>query len=272
MNRKKWKAGAIMMMLLLVLGAAQGAGKHFEYKSSLKKVTKVMVNAELASLYVTNREGDFYVEYEGHKPLFGKPDMKVEYRDDEVMITEKPFPNTWSKLASIQKKRSRLTVNIPPGSAEAMELKTKNGNITADKIPGLQHLSLFSDAGNISLNGFQGKSLLVRSKNGSLHLGEVEAEVDIENKVGSLKSLHLKKISGENKITLSNGHAAVRLPDGLDPEKINVSLKTRNGKIKWKNAPFTAVQKGPGREISHDPAGSQAQLAISVSVGNIEVQ
>lgn len=64
----------------------------------------------------------------------------------------------------------------------------------------------------------------MEAANGSIHAGEVNGQFHIRNRTGSLKSLVLKQVKGENVIHIANGHVNVQLPQGIKTDEIGFHI------------------------------------------------
>ncbi|MGX2959726.1 DUF4097 family beta strand repeat-containing protein [Peribacillus sp. JNUCC 23] len=254
-------------MSLLVLGSLNSYKKHYEYRSNIKNVNKVQINSDFSNIKLISKDSDFYLESQG----VGKPTIDITYTNDKAIINVLTFNKTWKKMLPGKKNRGKILLNIPPRLLDELHLETKNGDIDIDYIAEVSRLSLISDVGTIRLSGFQGEFLNIKSGNGSINLGEVNGQINIKNKVGSLKSLVLKSVKGENNIKISNGNVKVELPKGIKTDDIGLNISTKNGKIISKDSNYTISNKGPGKELIQNVPNSTKKLNISVLVGNIEI-
>ena len=242
---------------------------QFEFQSNIKKVKSIMVNTDLSNIKVISEHSDLYLEYQGEKSIFGEPNIDITYSDNKAIIDVATIEKGWKKILPGKKTRGNIVLNIPPRFLEEMHLETKNGNIDVDQIAEIRQLSLTSDLGTIKLNGFQGGLLNVKNGNGSIYLGEVEGQINIINKVGSLKSLVLKSVKGDNNIKISNGNVKVKLPN--DTNHIGLNISTKNGHVKDNDGKLAIIKKGAGKAIINEVPNSDSNINISVSVGNIEI-
>lgn len=258
-------------MSFLVLGSLNSFKKSYEYRSNIKNVSKISIDSDLSNIKLISKDSDFYIEYQGEKSFLGEPIVDITYTDDKAIINVLSFNNTWKKMLPGKKNIGNLLLNIPPRLLDELHLVTKNGDIVVDDITEVKRLSLISDVGTIGLNSFQGEFLNIESGNGSINLGEVKGQINIRNKVGSLKSLALKSVKGENNIKISNGNVKVELPKGIETDDIALNISTKNGKIITNQSNYNISNKGPGKEIIQNVPNSEKKLNISVSVGNIEI-
>lgn len=256
-------------MPLFMLSSLTNVKDPFEYQSQIKQVNRIFVQSDLTNIHVISNHSDLFIKYQGEKTIFGEPKIEVSYIHDKAIISV--FTNSigWRKFLPGKKNRGNLVINIPPQLLEEIHLETKNGNIDAGQITEVNQLSLISNVGTIRLDDFQGGLLNVKSGNGSIYLGEVDGQINIRNKVGSLKSLILKNIYGKNTIDVSNGDVKVKLPDEMNEVGLNIS--TKNGTIKYNDSKWPIIKKGPGKEIVNELSNSDEKLNISVSVGTIEI-
>lgn len=269
MWRKKLIWGGIILMSLLILGSLNNFKSHFEFQSNIKQVKSIMVNADLSNIKVISDHSDLSIEYQGEKNIFGEPNIDITYSNNKATINVVTIDKGWKKILPGKRNRGNIVLNIPPRYLDEMQLETKNGNIDVNQIAEISQLSLIADTGTIRLNSFQGGLLNVKAGNGSIYLGEVEGQINIINKVGSLKDLVLKGVQGENKIKISNGSVKVKLPN--DTTNIGLNISTKNGDIKDNESKLAIVKKGAGKAIVNEVPNSDAKINISVSVGNIEI-
>lgn len=255
-------------MALLVAGISS-YHNNFEYRSNIHKVTGIELHSDFSNIKIISTHPDLSIDFKGQETMFGKPSIDIAYDKDKAIINVLTFDKGWKKILPGKRQRGHIVLNIPPGSLSEIQLETKNGDIEVDQVMEASQLSLISDVGRISMNSFQGKHLNVEAGNGSVHLGEVDGQINIKNKVGSLKSLNLRSVKGENHIKISNGNVNLQLPDNIDEVGLNIS--TKNGKITSKQHDLNIVSKGPGKEaIKLTPR--EAKLDISVTVGSIELR
>lgn len=270
MKKTKW-IGGVLIIVLFALGWMRIAGEPFTYESPIEEVKSIDVEAELANVTLTAEPSGMYVKFQGSKTVLGDPDIRITYKQDKAAVTVRLFKKNWMKLVPGYRQRGNLIVNIPPHTAQDIRLKTDNGHITADRVLHVSRLSLFSDAGKIRINKFEGGLLTAGSKNGSVYAGEVNGQIHIRNKVASIKKLDLKKLTGENIITVSNGQVNVLLPPKAGQDDTGLHIVTKNGKIVPHHKEFPVVRKGAGSEIHFPAPGGKDQLNITVSVGDIHL-
>lgn len=270
MWRQKLLWGGIIIMSLLIFSSLTNFKSHFEFQSSIKKVNSITVNADLSNIKVTSNHSDLSIEYQGEKSLFGEPSIDITYSNNKALINVVTIDKGWKKFLPVKISRGNIVLNIPPRFLEEMHLETKNGNIDMNEITEISQLSLIAEIGSIRLDSFQGGLLNVKTGNGSIYLGEVEGQINISNKVGSLKSLVLKTVKGENEIKISNGNVKVKLPN--ETNNIGLNISTKNGNIKMNENKLAIIKKGPGKAIIQGVPNSDTKINISVSVGTIEIE
>lgn len=255
-------------MTLLVAGLVNSFEGNFEYRANIEKVTGIELHSDLSNIKITSAHPDLFIDFHGQETIFGKPSMNITYDKDKAVINVLTFDKGWKKLIPGKRQRGQIVLNIPPGSLKEIHVETKNGDIEVDQVTEASRLSLISDVGRIQMNSFQGELLNVEAGNGSVHLGEVDGQINIRNKVAPLKSLVLKSVKGENHIKVSNGNVTIQLPEKMDDIGLNIS--TKNGKINAKAHKMDIVNKGPGKEVFRQTPYT-AKLNISVTVGSIEI-
>ncbi|NGP45528.1 DUF4097 domain-containing protein [Bacillaceae bacterium SIJ1] len=260
-----------MTLFVVGLGLLNSSTSNFEYRSKINNVNGIQLNADLANIKIVSHSQDLSIDVQGQKPIFGEPNIDITYSQDKAMINVHTTNQGWKKIIPGIRNKSEILLNVPAGLLEDIQLETENGNIDVDQVTGASRLSLTSDVGTISMNSFKGGLLNVHSGNGSIHLGEVEGQINIRSKVGSVKNLFLKKIHGENNIEVSNGNVKVQLPDMTKIADLGLNISTKNGKILSKEHKLEMINKGPGKEVIHQTQNNEAKLNISVSVGNIEI-
>ncbi|KOS66279.1 hypothetical protein AEA09_18855 [Lysinibacillus contaminans] len=272
MGRKKLILGIVggIIMSLFVIGSLNSVKSKFEYHSNIKHVTSITVNADLANIELISNHSELFVDFQGQKNKFGSPKIDITYDNDKALINVLTYNKNWKKLLPGKRTKGNIILNIPPQFLEEIHLETKNGNINIGHIAEINRLSLISDIGTIKVNRFQGGFLNVEAKSGSINLGEVDGQININNQVGGLNNVVLKRIQGENTIKVSNGNVKVKIPNGTDGIGLNVT--TKNGKITSKAHKINIKNKGPGKELLHNANKNEARLNISVSVGNIELE
>lgn len=259
-------------MTLLGLGLIKSSKSNFEYSSKIKNVNVIKLNTDFSNIKLVSNSPDLYIDIQGQKTILGEPTFDITYSKNEAIINVLTINKGWKKILPSKRSKSDILLNIPPGMLEDIHLETKNGNIDVDHITGVSRLSLTSDVGTIGMNSFQGELLNINSGNGSIQLGEIDGQINIRNKVGSLKSLVLKNINGKNNITISNGNVKVQLPDVTTIDDIELNISTKNGKIISKKHKLNIINKGPGKEVLlNNISNNEAKLNISVMVGNIEI-
>ncbi|MEY8738073.1 DUF4097 family beta strand repeat-containing protein [Bacillales bacterium AN1005] len=260
-----------MILLVVGLGLLNGLKSNFEYSSKIKNVNGIKLNSDFSNIKLVSNSPDLCIEIQGQKTILGEPKIDITYSKDKAIINVLTINKDWKKVLPGKRNKSNILLNIPAGLLEDIHLETKNGNIDVDQVTGASRLSLSSDVGTIRMNTFQGELLNINSGNGSIHLGEVDGQINIRNKVGSLKSLVLKNINGENNIKISNGNVKVQLPDMIKIDDIGLNISTKNGKILSKEHKLKIINKRPGKEILNNTLNNEAKLNISVLVGNIEI-
>ena len=271
MGKKKILLGGIILMALLFMGLLNSFKSNFEYRSNIKNVNGIIVNSDLSNIKIVSTHPDLLIDFQGQKNIFGKPNIDIAYNKDKAVINIISFDKVWKKALPVKGGRGKIVLNIPPGSLDEIFIKTKNGNIDVEQVAEASRLSLISDVGIIRMNSFQGGLLNGETGNGSISLGEVDGQIDIRSKVGSLKSLVLKSVKGENDIKISNGNVKVQLPKGIKIDDIGLNVSTKNGKIFSEEHKLNIVNKGPGKEVLENTLNNEAKLNISVLVGNIEI-
>lgn len=267
---KKLIWGGIILMSLLIFGSLNNLKSQFEFQSNIKKVNGISINADFSNIKVTSNHSDLSIGYQGEKSIFGEPNIDITYSNNKAIINVVKFKKGWKKFLPVKISRGNIAINIPPRFLEELHLETNNGNIDVNEIAEISQLSLIADVGTIRLNSFQGGLLNVKAGNGSIHLGEVDGQINIYNKVGSIKILDIKNVKGENKIKISNGNVKVKLPN--ETNNIGLNISTKNGNIKSNENKLAIIKKGPGKAIIHEAPNSDTKINISVSVGTIEIE
>ncbi|MFT9846034.1 DUF4097 family beta strand repeat-containing protein [Aneurinibacillus sp. REN35] len=258
-------------MTLAVLGLLNSFKSNFEYRSNIENVNGIVLQSDFSNIKVVSTQPDLFIDFQGQETVFGKPNIDITYNKDKAVITVRTFNNGWKKMLPGKRHRGDIHLNIPPSSLDEIHLETKNGNVDVDRVAGASRLFLSSDVGGISMNSFQGEFLHVEAGNGSITLGEVHGQITIRNKVGSLKSLVLQSMKGENNIKISNGNVNVQLPKETKTDDIGLNISTKNGKIFSKERTLNITNKGPGKEVINNTPNNETKLNISVLVGNIEI-
>lgn len=269
MWRRKFLLGGIILMSLLIVGALNNFKSDFEFQSNIQKVKSIRLHADLANIQVISNHPELYIEYHGDKSLFGEPNIGITYSNNKAIINVVAIDKGWKKFLPGKRNKGNVVLNIPPRFLEEIHLETKNGDIDVNQIEEISLVSLISNLGTVRLNSFQGGLLNIQTGNGSIYLGEVEGQINIKNKVGSLKSLVLKRVSGENKIKVSNGNVKVKLPHTI--HNIGLTISTKNGTIQSNKSELTILKKNSGKEISSEVPNGDTKIDISVLVGNIEI-
>lgn len=273
-------------MLLVGILAATSAGSPFEYNSDLLNVEKLQVHADVSNILITESDSTMKFTYIGHTSLFGdKPAIDVQYSGNQAEIKVKSLAKAWKSLLPGIRKRGTLVLSIPSTFIEQKTLRqlqiytgngnieVKNSNSAAGKLFEVDHLGLSSNVGNIKVDSFKGTALKIDAKNGSIHLGVVDGEVNITNRTGNLNGLTLSDIKGKNNIQLSNGKVKLTLPQELNLKGIGLNIETKNGRIVTNNnhlSNLKPTKQNAGQKITQPGNGSN-ELNISVMVGSIEI-
>ncbi|MFD2115054.1 DUF4097 family beta strand repeat-containing protein [Paenibacillus yanchengensis] len=260
-----------MTLLVVGLSILNSSKSNFEYSSKIKNVNGIKLNSDFSNIKLVSNSSDLYIDIQGQKTILGEPNIDITYSKDKAIINVLTINKFWKKLLPSLRNKSEIVLNVPPGLLADIQLETKNGKIDVEQVTGASRLSLTSDVGTIRMNNFQGELLNINAGNGSIHLGEVDGQINIRNKVGSLKSLVLKSINGINNINIANGNVKVQLPNVTQIDDIGLNISTKNGKILSKEHKLNVIKKGPGKEVLHNTLNSEAKLNISVLVGNIEI-
>ncbi|TQR17535.1 DUF4097 family beta strand repeat-containing protein [Psychrobacillus vulpis] len=271
--KKLLVTGVIMMGVYGTFLAFNINKSPFVYKSDIKDVEKIIVNTDISNILLTQTDENMSLEYRGEKSFLGTPKIDVTYNQGEVEIHVKTIPEKWMGILPGSRKRGELLLNIPHSLLEEVQLYTQNGNVEVKDVSKLNKLVLSSNVGNIEVDSFIGKSLKVKAKNGSLNLGLIEGEVNIENRTGSLKNLTLTDVQGKNNIKVSNGNVKLVLPSESSLSDVGINILTKNGKIttgKDYLQKQDIIKKGPGQSIVTS-SNSNKNISITVSVGNIEL-
>lgn len=213
-----------MTLLVEGLSLINNSKSNIEYSSKIKKVNGIKLNADFSNIKIVSQSPDLSINIQGKKTLLGEPKIDITYSKDKAIINVLTFNKFWKKILPGKIGKSNILLNIPPSLLEDIHMATNIGNIDVDQVTGAIRLSLISGVGTIRMNSFQGELLNINAGNGSIHLGEVDGQINIRNKVGSLKSLVLKNMKGKNNIKISNGNVKVQLPDMKKMDDIGLNI------------------------------------------------
>lgn len=267
--------GVVMMILFVTVIVMNGKSNPLEYKKSIENVAKLKIDSDIANVHIStsdSKDPNIRVEYRGGSNFLADPEIDIISEKGQASIKLKAIHKKWMYLVP-KRNRGEVLLKVPHKLLEKIQINTGNGNIDVKNLSGVNELVLGSKVGNISVDSFQGESLGIDAKNGSINLGLVDGEVNVNNQTGNLKALTFSEIKGKNNIKLSNGSAKVILPNGVALHEIAINISTKNGKIKASNSLLaeSIVKQGPGQKIVNCSKGQTAELNISVSVGNIEI-
>lgn len=267
--------GVIIMTLSVAVIIMNGKSKPLEYEKIIENVGKLKIDSDIANIHIStsdSQDSNIRVEYRGESTFLADPEIDIISEKGQATIKLKAIHKKWMYLVP-KRSRGELLLKIPPILLEQIQINTGNGNIEVKNLSEVNELILGSKVGNINIDSFQGKTLGIDAKNGSINLGLVDGEVNINNQTGSLKGLTFSEIKGKNNIKLSNGSVKLNLPSGVDLHGVATNISTKNGKIKANNSLLgeSIVKQGPGQKIVNRSKGQTAELNISVSVGNIEI-
>ena len=260
------------LLIMVILAIAGSMSKKFEHRTKLDKVDHLILQSDFSDIQLVGNKSEFSIELHGKKSLFSKPLVQVSYEGDKAYININILNKGWKKYLPGRKNKAKLVVNIPSRMLDSIELKNQNGNIDIGNMSEMSRLSIHSLVGNIGLSSFQGELLSIKSNNGSLSIGKVNAQVNIDNKVGGIKSLELLSVQGANHISISNGNVHLQLPKGVYTSDIGLDFITKNGTITSNESGLSYNKKGPGMELVREGLNANSTLNISVSVGNIKME
>lgn len=267
--------GVIIMTLSVAFLIMNGKSKPLEYEKIIENVAKLKIDADISNVYIStsdSQDSNIRVEYRGEEKFLADPKIDIISDKGQAIIKVRAIHNKWMYLIP-KLSRGELFLEIPPTLLEQIQINTGNGNIDVKNLSEVNQLILGSKVGDITVDSFQGKSLAIDAKNGSINLGLVDGEVNINNQTGSLKGLTFSEMKGKNNIKLSNGNVKLSLPSGADLREVATNISTKNGRIKAKNHPLgeNIIKQGPEQKIINPSNGQKKELNILVSVGNIEI-
>lgn len=270
MSIKRLILGGVLIMALFSIAGIMST--KFEQRISLKKSSHLILQSDFSDLKVVTDKPDLSLELNGKKSLLSTPSVQVKEEGDKAYISINILNKGWKKYLPGRKMRAKLTLNIPSGMIDTLEITNQNGKTEIGQITDLRLLSINSEVGSIQLSSFQGGKLAIKSNNGSVSLGKVSAQVNIDNKVGGIKSFELLRVQGENYLKVSNGNVHIQLPKELYTTNTAIHAITKNGAITANNSLLTVKKIGPGKELVKEASSAKDKLTISVSVGNINIK
>lgn len=271
MKKKLFMMG---VLTLITIGVFVGLSKKtYVYHSDVNNVEKIRVDSDISNIVLVQGDSNMNIKYTGQKSFLGTPKINIVYNNDQAIINVKAIPNKWMYILPGNVKRGELILSIPSALLEQVQINTQNGNIDVKDISEVNNLALNSRVGNIHVDSFNGKSVDIGAKNGSIKLGTIQGEVKIKNQTGNLNSLVLSDIKGKNIIKLANGSVKITLPNKSGFKDIGFNISTKNGKILSENHTLTSdtiTKQGAGQNILIPSKGNH-ELNISVAVGNIKI-
>lgn len=265
-----------LMLGVLILAISGGflvskMGDKFEYNENFKETDTLIIDTDMANIKLTSNDSELNVKYNGKKSFFKKTSFKIGYSKGEVKITGSNAK--WFNMIPSMDSRGEMIVNIPPNTIRTILVRTGRGNIEVEGMSDMNNLTIATTIGTVKVNSFEGKTLNINGKNGSIEVGEVDAEVHIKNAVGKIKEITFLTINGVNTIESSNGTVKLILPSDYNIHDYGLKLETKNGKIadEQMKLPKNSIRKKAAGQQLDFQHNEKNKLSVNVSVGSIVI-
>jgi DUF4097 and DUF4098 domain-containing protein YvlB/uncharacterized protein YxeA len=170
-------------------------------------------------------------QYEALELNTSNGDIQVkDYQGNTVTATTNngdiKLQNTKSVI-HLQSQHGDISLEQIPSFAENNTITTSSGDIHVKSTvtptqKSTAQLSLKTNFGDISLDGYQGKQLTAVTSNGDINVSNIDSVFTINSSNGDVKLNAITDFYARNQVETSNGDINVSV--GHDPKSLNVSL------------------------------------------------
>lgn len=268
-------AGGVSVLLIASGTIEFFLKKDFVHKEDLKDVSKIIVDSDVVNVHLSSDGSKMDLEYTGKKSILGDPKVDVTYEGDQVVIKVREV-NNWRRIAPINTSRGNLVLNIPSKLMDQVQISTGVGKIDVRYPSEIKELTLNSDVGTINVDYFKGEFLNVSSNVGTINLGTIDGNINVDSLVGRIKIADLSNMKGKNNIKSNNGTIKVGIPGEKTLNEVGLNISTKTGRIISENNKlsgeniYNVEQLPPGKKVINRYKGDK-ELNITSFVGNIKI-
>ncbi|MCK2004386.1 DUF4097 family beta strand repeat-containing protein [Peribacillus frigoritolerans] len=268
-------AGGVSVLLIASGTIEFFLKKDFVHKEDLKDVSKIIVDSDVVNVHLSSDGSRMDLEYTGKKSILGDPNVDVTYEGDQVVIKVREV-NNWRRIAPINTSRGNLVLNIPSKLMDQVQISTGVGKIDVRYPSEIKELTLNSDVGTINVDYFKGEFLNVSSNVGTINLGTIDGNINVDSLVGRIKIADLSNMKGKNNIKSNNGTIKVGIPGEKNLNEVGLNISTKTGRIISENNKlsgeniYNVEQLPPGKKVINRYKGDK-ELNITSFVGNIKI-
>ncbi|MFA1712702.1 hypothetical protein ACDX66_13385 [Peribacillus frigoritolerans] len=268
-------AGGVSVLLIASGTIEFFLKKDFVHKEDLKDVSKIIVDSDVVNVQLISDGSRMDLEYTGKKSILGDPNVDVTYEGDQVVIKVREV-NNWRRIAPINISRGNLVLNIPSKLMDQVQISTGVGKIDVRYPSEIKELTLNSDVGTINVDYFKGEFLNVSSNVGTINLGTIDGNINVDSLVGRIKIADLSNMKGKNNIKSNNGTIKVGIPGEKTLNEVGLNISTKTGRIISENNKlsgeniYNVEQLPPGKKVINRYKGDK-ELNITSFVGNIKI-
>ncbi|MEJ9233446.1 DUF4097 domain-containing protein [Peribacillus butanolivorans] len=268
-------AGGVSVLLIASGTIEFFLKKDFVHKEDLKDVSKIIVDSDVVNVHLSSDGSRMDFEYTGKKSILGDPNVDVTYEGDQVVIKVREV-NNWRRIAPINTSRGNLVLNIPSKLMDQVQISTGVGKIDVRYPSEIKELTLNSDVGTINVDYFKGEFLNVSSNVGTINLGTIDGNINVDSLVGRIKIADLSNMKGKNNIKSNNGTIKVGIPGEKTLNEVGLNISTKTGRIISENNKlsgeniYNVEQLPPGKKVINRYKGDK-ELNITSFVGNIKI-
>ncbi|MFE4814273.1 hypothetical protein ACFQ9Y_24615 [Peribacillus simplex] len=268
-------AGGVSVLLIASGTIEFFLKKDFVHKEDLKDISKIIVDSDVVNVHLSSDGSRMDLEYTGKKSILGDPKVDVTYEGDQVVIKVREV-NNWRRIAPINTSRGNLVLNIPSKLMDQVQISTGVGKIDVRYPSEIKELTLNSDVGTINVDYFKGEFLNVSSNVGTINLGTIDGNINVDSLVGRIKIADLSNMKGKNNIKSNNGTIKVGIPGEKTLNEVGLNISTKTGRIISENNKlsgeniYNVEQLPPGKKVINRYKGDK-ELNITSFVGNIKI-
>ncbi|MGE7907656.1 hypothetical protein ACQKNS_25170 [Peribacillus sp. NPDC094092] len=268
-------AGGVSVLLIASGTIEFFLKKDFVHKEDLKDISKIIVDSDVVNVHLSSDGSRMDLEYTGKKSILGDPKVDVTYEGDQVVIKIREV-NNWRRIAPINTSRGNLFLNIPSKLMDQVQISTGVGKIDVRYPSEIKELTLNSDVGTINVDYFKGEFLNVSSNVGTINLGTIDGNINVDSLVGRIKIADLSNMKGKNNIKSNNGTIKVGIPGEKTLNEVGLNISTKTGRIISENNKlsgeniYNVEQLPPGKKVINRYKGDK-ELNITSFVGNIKI-
>lgn len=274
--------GVVSMVFFLGYNFFLEDVKHVNLHKTVnaKEATQIEINSNVGDINLhLSKQDEVLAEMTGKVPQGNEVKFEVFESNHKITVTmeqreKRLFDFSFGKISE----PPVLNVYIPEKMYESLHVKTRLGDIHGNQALLAKTMTVNTASGDISLSGFRGDQLNVRSHLGDIELGQIDATVDVTADSGDITVRPLLNAKKDNRIQSKLGDVTVQLQSL--PKSLYVDLATNLGSIDT-DFPVTAVTSGK-KELVEVHAGlkgyigeqsdNSAQLHVKTDSGNVILQ